>query len=89
MEFLSSGEVTKNFTDTLNRVVHGSEQIAIKRSEKEVVYMISAQDYQLFQQLLQQTEDRIDLEEAESRMNDTQKNTIDFDEFFYEFDVYL
>ncbi|MEM9271543.1 MAG: type II toxin-antitoxin system Phd/YefM family antitoxin [Cyanobacteria bacterium P01_F01_bin.143] len=82
MEFLSSGEVTKNFADTLNRVVHGSEQIAIKRSEKEVVYMISAQDYQLFQQLLQQTEDKIDLEEAESRINDPQQNTIGFDEFF-------
>jgi len=82
MEFLSSGEVTKNFADALNRVVHRSEQIAIKRSDKEVAYMISAQDYWLFQQLLQQTEDKTDLEKAESRMNDPQQNTIGFDEFF-------
>ncbi|ELS03637.1 prevent-host-death family protein [Xenococcus sp. PCC 7305] len=82
MKSLSSGEARKNFADTLNQVAYGSEQIAIKRSGKEAVYLISAKDYELFQQLLQQAEDRIDLEAAESRMNDPQRKTIGFDEFF-------
>ena len=77
---LSSIEARKNFADTLNRVAYGSEHIAIERSGKELVYLISAQDYELFQQLLQQTEDTEDIKIAESRMNDPQETG--FDEFF-------
>lgn len=87
MKHLSSGEVRQNFADTLNRVAYGSEQIAIQRSGKDNVYLISAQDYQLFQQLLQETEDRMDLESAESRMNDPQQQTVDFDDFFDDLEV--
>ncbi len=82
MEFLSSAEARKNFADTLNRVAYGSEHIAIKRSGNEFVYMISAQDYELFQQLMQQAEDKEDIAIAESRMNDSQQETVDFDKFF-------
>ena len=81
MKFLSSAEARKNFADTLNRVAYGSEHIAIKRSGNELVYLISAQDYELFQQLLQQTEDTEDIKIAESRMKDPQE-TVGFDEFF-------
>ena len=77
---LSSIEARKNFADTLNLVAYGSEHIAIERSGKELVYLISAQDYELFQQLLQQTEDTEDIKIAESRMNDPQETG--FDEFF-------
>jgi prevent-host-death family protein len=82
MKILSSGEARKNFADTLNRVTYGSEHIAIKRSGKESVYLISSQDYELFQKLLQQAEDKTDLELAESRMDDPQQETISFDDFF-------
>ncbi len=82
MKFLSSAEARKNFADTLNRVAYGSEHIAIKRSGNEFVYMISAQDYELFQQLLQQAEDKEDIAIAESRMKDTQQEIVGFDEFF-------
>ena len=77
---LSSTEARKNFADTLNRVAYGSEHIAIERSGKELAYLIPAQDYELFQQLLQQAEDTEDIETAESRMEDPQE--IGFDEFF-------
>lgn len=81
MKFLSWAEARKNFADTLNRVAYGSEHIAIKRSGNEYVYLISAKDYELFQQLLQKVEDREDLDVAESRMNDPQQETVGFDEF--------
>jgi prevent-host-death family protein len=84
MKFLSSGEARKNFADTLNQVAYGLEHIAIKRSGKEFVYMISARDYELFQKLLQQSEDRTDLEIAEFRMSNLQQETISFDDFFAE-----
>jgi prevent-host-death family protein len=82
MKILSSADARKNFADTLNQVAYGSEHIVIKRSGKEIVYMISARDYELFQQLLQQAEDKMDLEIAESRMNDPQQETVSFEEFF-------
>jgi prevent-host-death family protein len=87
MKFLSSTEARKNFAHTLNQVAYGSEHIAIERSGKEYVYLISASDYELFQQLLQQAEDKKDLEIAESRMNDAQQETIGFDEFFADLEV--
>ena len=61
MKHLSSEEVRQSSADPLNWVAYGSEQIAIQRSGKDNVYLISAQDYQLFQQLLQETKARIDL----------------------------
>lgn len=82
MKILSSADARKNFADTLNQVAYGSEHIVIKRSGKEFVYMISARDYELFQQLLKQAEDKMDIEIAESRMNDPQQETVSFDEFF-------
>ena len=82
MESISSAEARKNFADTLNRVAYGSEHIAIERSGNKLVYMISATDYALFQQLLQQAEDKEDLEIAESRMNDSHQETVSFEEFF-------
>ena len=82
MKSLSSGQARQNFADTLNRVAYGSEHVEIKRSGKEPVYMIPAKDYELFQQLLQQAEDILDLQEAESRMNDPEQKKIEFDEFF-------
>ena len=82
MKSISSAEARKNFADTLNRVAYGSEHIAIERSGNKLVYMISAPDYELFQQLLQQAEDKEDLEIAESRMNDPQQETVGFEEFF-------
>ena len=82
MKSLSSAEARKNFADTLNRVAYGSEQIAIKRSGKESVYLISAKDYELFQKLLEEAIDKLDLEIAESRASDLQQEIVEFDEFF-------
>lgn len=44
--------------------------------------MIPAKDYELFQKLLQQAEDKLDLQEAESRINDPEQKRIELKEFF-------
>lgn len=82
MKLLTSEEVEKNLANTLNQVADGAEHIAIKHLEKDTVYLISAEDYELFQQLLREAENKIDLEVAESRMNDNQQKTVSFNEFF-------
>lgn len=88
MRSLTSGEVRSNFADTLNHVAYGSEHVAIQRAGKEPVYMIPAKDYELFQQLLQQVEDDLDLQEAEARMADSQQERISFEDFFVGLDVH-
>ena len=87
MRSLSSGEARNHFADTLNHVAYGLEHIAIERSGKEPVYMIPAKDYELFQKLLQQAEDQLDLQEAEQRMADSKQERLSFDEFFMESEV--
>lgn len=84
MRSLSEQYAQTHFTDTLNYVAMDNQPIAIERSDQEPVYLISAQDYQLFLKLLQQKEDQEDLEEAEKRMNDPQQKRINFDDFFRE-----
>ncbi len=82
MKSLSSIQIGENFADSLDRFDYNSEHIEIKRSGKESVYVISAKDYELFQQLLQQAEDKLDYQEAETRMNEPAQKKIAFDEFF-------
>ena len=82
MKSFSSAEARKNFADIINRAAYGSEHIAIKRSGKELAYLISAKDYKLFQQLLQQIEDDTDINIADSRISDSKQQTMSFEEFF-------
>lgn len=57
---------------------------AVERSGKELVYMIPAKDYELFQKLLQEAEDQLDLQEAEQRMDDLKQERSGFEKFFQE-----
>lgn len=84
---LSSGEANNNFADALNGVAYNAEHIAIQRHGEDPVYIIPAKDYELFQQLLQNLEDKIDLLEAENRMKNTQQERISFDDFFAELEL--
>jgi PHD/YefM family antitoxin component YafN of YafNO toxin-antitoxin module len=54
MRSLSLQEAENHLIDTLNYVDLDNEHIAIERSGQKPVYLISAQDYQLFLKLLQQ-----------------------------------
>ncbi|GEM_PF-1181910 len=75
-------EIKDDWADALDKVAIGLEHLEIQRSGKEPVYMISARDYKLFLQLLEEAEERHDLEEAEMRMATTEGDAIGFDEFF-------
>jgi PHD/YefM family antitoxin component YafN of YafNO toxin-antitoxin module len=87
MRSLSSKEAELNLNDTLNYIASGGEHIEIERLGKDPVYLISAQDYQLFLKLLEKAEDQADLQEAEKRINDPQQETLGFDKFFAELEV--
>ena len=84
---LSSQEAKTNFTDTLNHVACDLEHIKIQQPGQEPVYMIPAKDYQLFIKLLEQAEDKIDVEEADKRINDNEQERLPFEKFFNDLEV--
>lgn len=84
MRSLSSGEAKSSFADILNQVAYALEHVAIQRHGKDPVYLIPAKDYQLLQELLQKTEDELDLKIAEERMADPHQEQVPFDQFFSE-----
>ena len=49
--------------------------------------MIPAKDYELFIKLLEQVEDKIDIEEANKRINDNEQERLTFEQFFNELEV--
>jgi PHD/YefM family antitoxin component YafN of YafNO toxin-antitoxin module len=87
MRYLSAGEARSSFADTLNQVAYASERVAIQRPGKEPVYMISAKDYELFLNLLQQAEDNLDLQVSEERMADPDQERVSFEAFFSDLGV--
>ncbi|MDJ0732197.1 MAG: type II toxin-antitoxin system Phd/YefM family antitoxin [Crocosphaera sp.] len=84
---LSSQEAENNFTDALNHVACDLEHIEIQRPGQEPVYMIPAKDYELFIKLLEQAEDKIDIEEADKRINDNEQERLTFEQLFNELEV--
>lgn len=84
---LSSQEAKNNFKDVLNHVACDLEHIKIEQPGQEPVYIIPAKDYELFIKLLEQAEDKIDIEEADKRMNDNEQERLTFDQFFNELGV--
>ena len=84
---LSSQEAENNFTDILNHVTGDLEHIKIKQPGQEPVYMIPAKDYELFIKLLEEAEDRIDIEEADKRINNNEQERLTFEQIFNELEV--
>ncbi len=58
---LASGKVREDFAETVNRVAYGGERIVLHRRGKDLAAMIPVEDLALLEEL----EDRLDVEEAE------------------------
>lgn len=82
MKALSSAEARRNFARTLNQVADRAQHIAIERQGKETVYMISATDYELFQQLLQQEEEQNNLQQIEQQLELSEPKLLELEDFF-------
>lgn len=87
MKALSSGEARKNFANTLNQVAYDSQHIAIKRQGKETVYMISATDYEHFQQLLQQEQDKKKIRHIEHPISHPEQKLLELEDFFADLEI--
>ncbi len=68
MTTLTVTEARGRWSKLVDRVAFKGERIILRRNGKDVVALVSADDANLLQVL----EDRLDLEEAERRLNDGQ-----------------
>ena len=67
---ISTAEARKNFADLVNKVVYGKESAVLTRRGREVAALISIEKFRLLQEL----EDRIDIEDAIRALNEPGEN---------------
>jgi prevent-host-death family protein len=61
MNRLTAGKVRQDFAETINRVAYGRERVILRRRGKDLAALIPMDDLRL----LEEMEDRLDVEEAE------------------------
>jgi len=65
MARLSVMEARRTFSETVNRVSFGRERIVLERHGKSVAALVPVEDLELYERLLEEYEDRLDVEEAD------------------------
>jgi prevent-host-death family protein len=64
MAQMAASAAREEFAEVLNRVAYGKERIVLHRHGKPLVAIIPMEDLQLLERLIEEEEDRIDVEEA-------------------------
>jgi prevent-host-death family protein len=64
MAQMAASAAREEFAEVLNRVAYGKERIVLHRHGKPLVALIPVEDLQLLERLIEEEEDRIDVEEA-------------------------
>lgn len=65
---LTLSEARSRFSEAVSRVSYGGERIVLGRRGQDVAALISVEDLKLFEQLLEEHEDRIDIEAARAAL---------------------
>lgn len=69
MTRLAASTAREDFTDTLKRVANGGERIVLRRGRKDVAALVPLKDLRL----LEQIEDRLDLDDARKALSASRK----------------
>jgi len=77
---VSTAEARNQFSDVLNRAAYGHEHVILTRRGKEIAAIIPIEHFQLFEQLLEDMEDKIDLEDALKVLADDSDEFVDWEE---------
>ena len=73
MTRLSASTVREEFSETLNRVAYKGERIVLERHGKDVAALVPVEDLELLEQL----EDRMDLEAARKALKEQGSISLD------------
>jgi len=64
MTRLSAGKARESFADVLNRVANRRERIILNTRGKDIAVLISIEDMRLFEKLIENIEDHLDIKAA-------------------------
>jgi len=67
---ISTADARKNFADIVNKVAYGKESIVFTRRGQKIAALVSIDELELLQQL----EDRIDIEDAKKALQEPGDN---------------
>ena len=70
MRRLNISEVRSDFAETINQVSYGKERLIVERRGKDLAAIIPVEDLKLLERLIEEEEDRLDLEEVEKILAD-------------------
>jgi len=70
MSVVAFSEVRSHLTDIVNEVAYGGDRVVITRKGKEMVAIVSLEDLELLEEL----EERVDLDLARKALKDAEKN---------------
>lgn len=70
MRKMNISEARKDFAETVNQVAYGHERVVVERRGKNLVAIIPYEDLTLLEKLIEEAEDRIDIEEARRILSD-------------------
>lgn len=68
MRRLNISEVRSDFAETINQVSYGKERLIVERRGKDLAAIIPVEDLKLLERLIEEEEDRLDLEEVEKAL---------------------
>ena len=68
MTTLSITEARKNLPDILNKVHYAGENFMVEKHGKKIAAVISIQDFQLYEHILENLENEIDIKEAKKAL---------------------
>jgi prevent-host-death family protein len=80
MKRLNVVELKNSLGDVLNRAEYQGERIVVHRRGKDSAAIISIEDLRLFERLLEEAEDRLDVEAARAALAESDER-IPYDEF--------
>lgn len=72
MEKISVTKARTVMAEIIGRVMFGGERVILERNGKDVAAVVPMEDLRLMERLIEEEEDRIDLEEAQKALSDPQ-----------------
>ena len=86
MAQMAASAAREEFAEVLNRVAYGKERIVLHRHGKPLVAIIPVEDLQLLERLIEEEEDRIDVEEARRILADPTEEEVPWEQIKAEAD---
>jgi prevent-host-death family protein len=78
-KIIGASEARDVFSELVSRVAYTHERVVIERRHKPMAALISVEEFELFERLLEDYEDRLDAAEADRALADEEDEVVPFE----------